>query len=112
MGEFTPRKGGTLFLDEIGDLPLGLQSKLLRFLEQGEVQRLGSSDSFKVDVRVVAATNRNLRKLVQEKQFREDLYYRLAIFPIELPLLKDRMEDLPTLAISFLNRFSSRPAYR
>jgi len=88
-------------------LPLGLQSKLLRFLEQGEVQRLGSSDNFKVDVRVVAATNGNLRKLVQEKQFREDLYYRLAIFPIELPLLKDRMEDLPALAISFLNRFSS-----
>ena len=84
-----------------------LQSKLLRFLEQGEVQRLGSTDSFKVDVRVVAATNGNLRKLVQEKQFREDLYYRLAIFPIELPLLKDRMEDLPALAISFLNRFSS-----
>jgi DNA-binding NtrC family response regulator len=107
IGRIHAAQGGTLFLDEIGDLPLGLQSKLLRFLEQGEVQRLGSTDSFKVDVRVVAATNGNLRKLVQEKQFREDLYYRLAIFPIELPLLKDRMEDLPTLATSFLNRFSS-----
>jgi DNA-binding NtrC family response regulator len=107
IGRIHAAQGGTLFLDEIGDLPLGLQSKLLRFLEQGEVQRLGSTDSFKVDVRVVAATNGNLRKLVQEKQFREDLYYRLAIFPIELPLLKDRMEDLPTLAVSFLNRFSS-----
>ena len=107
IGRIHAAQGGTLFLDEIGDLPLGLQSKLLRFLEQGEVQRLGSTDSFKVDVRVVAATNGNLRKLVQEKQFREDLYYRLAIFPIELPLLKDRMEDLPALAISFLNRFSS-----
>jgi DNA-binding NtrC family response regulator len=107
IGRIHAAQGGTLFLDEIGDLPLGLQSKLLRFLEQGEVQRLGSTDSFKVDVRVVAATNGNLRKLVQEKQFREDLYYRLAIFPIELPLLKDRMEDLPTLAISFLDRFSS-----
>jgi DNA-binding NtrC family response regulator len=107
IGRIHAAQGGTLFLDEIGELPLGLQSKLLRFLEQGEVQRLGSSDNFKVDVRVVAATNGNLRKLVQEKQFREDLYYRLAIFPIELPLLKDRMEDLPALAISFLNRFSS-----
>ena len=107
IGRIHAAQGGTLFLDEIGELPLGLQSKLLRFLEQGEVQRLGSSDSFKVDVRVVAATNSNLRKLVQEKQFREDLYYRLAIFPIDLPLLKDRMEDLPTLAISFLHRFSS-----
>jgi DNA-binding NtrC family response regulator len=107
IGRIHAAQGGTLFLDEIGDLPLGLQSKLLRFLEQGEVQRLGSTDSFKVDVRVVAATNGNLRKLVHEKQFREDLYYRLAIFPIELPLLKDRMEDLPTLAISFLDRFSS-----
>jgi DNA-binding NtrC family response regulator len=96
-----------LFLDEIGELPLGLQSKLLRFLEQGEVQRLGSSDSFRVDVRVVAATNSNLRKLVEEQKFREDLYYRLAVFPIELPLLKDRMEDLPTLASTFLAKFSS-----
>jgi transcriptional regulator with GAF, ATPase, and Fis domain len=107
IGRIHAAQGGTLFLDEIGDLPLGLQSKLLRFLEQGEVQRLGSTDSFKVDVRVVAATNGHLRKLVQEKQFREDLYYRLAIFPIELPLLKDRMEDLPTLAANFLSRFSS-----
>jgi DNA-binding NtrC family response regulator len=107
IGRIHAAQGGTLFLDEIGDLPLGLQSKLLRFLEQGEVQRLGSTDSFKVDVRVVAATNGNLRRLVQEKQFREDLYYRLAIFPIELPLMKDRMEDLPTLASSFLSRFSS-----
>ena len=106
IGRIHAAQGGTLFLDEIGELPLGLQSKLLRFLEQGEVQRLGSSDSFRVDVRVVAATNWNLRKLVQEKQFREDLYYRLAIFPIELPLLKERMEDLPALATSFLNRFS------
>jgi len=107
IGRIHAAQGGTLFLDEIGELPLGLQSKLLRFLEQGEVQRLGSSDSFKVDVRVVAATNSHLRKLVEEHQFREDLYYRLAIFPIVLPLLKDRMEDLPALAISFLNRFGS-----
>lgn len=107
IGRIHAAQGGTLFLDEIGELPLGLQSKLLRFLEQGEVQRLGSSDSFRVDVRVVAATNSNLRKLVEEQKFREDLYYRLAIFPIELPLLKDRMEDLPTLASTFLAKFSS-----
>jgi transcriptional regulator with GAF, ATPase, and Fis domain len=107
IGRIHAAQGGTLFLDEIGELPLGLQSKLLRFLEQGEVQRLGSSDSFRVDVRVVAATNSNLRKLVEEQKFREDLYYRLAVFPIELPLLKDRMEDLPTLASTFLAKFSS-----
>ena len=107
IGRIHAAQGGTLFLDEIGELPLGLQSKLLRFLEQGEVQRLGSSDSFRVDVRVVAATNSNLRKQVEEQKFREDLYYRLAIFPIELPLLKDRMEDLPTLASTFLAKFSS-----
>ena len=107
IGRIHASQGGTLFLDEIGELPLGLQSKLLRFLEQGEVQRLGSSDSFRVDVRVVAATNINLRKLVEEQKFREDLYYRLAIFPIELPLLKDRMEDLPALASAFLAKFSA-----
>jgi DNA-binding NtrC family response regulator len=107
IGRIHAAQGGTLFLDEIGELPLGLQSKLLRFLEQGEVQRLGSSDSFKVDVRVVAATNVHLRKLVEEQRFREDLYYRLAVFPIELPVLNDRKEDLLVLANSFLNRFSS-----
>ena len=106
VGRIHSAQGGTLFLDEIGDMPLGLQSKLLRFLEQGEVQRLGSSDNFRVDVRVVAATNSNLRKLVQESKFREDLFYRLAIFPIEIPPLKDRMEDVPALVASFVNRFS------
>jgi transcriptional regulator with PAS, ATPase and Fis domain len=106
IGRIHAAQGGTLFLDEIGDLPLGLQSKLLRFLEQGEVQRLGSSDTFRVDVRVVAATNCHLQQLVKEQRFREDLYYRLAVFPIELPLLKDRLEDLPRLTASFLNKFS------
>jgi len=106
IGRIHAAQGGTLFLDEIGDLPLGLQSKLLRFLEQGEVQRLGSSDTFRVDVRVVAATNVHLQRLVKEQRFREDLYYRLAVFPIELPVLKDRLEDLPRLTTSFLNKFS------
>ena len=80
IGRIHAAQGGTLFLDEIGELPLGLQSKLLRFLEQGEVQRLGCTDTLRVDVRVIAATNSNLRKLVQEGGFRADLFYRLSIF--------------------------------
>src|SRR5271169_334192 len=105
VGRIHAAQGGTLFLDEIGDLPLGLQSKLLRFVEQGEVQRLGSSDTFRVDVRVIAATNANLRRLVQERAFREDLYYRLSVFPIELPPLRDRMSDLSALIQAFLSKF-------
>lgn len=105
VGRIHAAHGGTLFLDEIGDLPLGLQSKLLRFVEQGEVQRLGSTDTFRVDVRVIAATNANLRKLVQERGFREDLFYRLSVFPIELPPLRDRMSDLGSLTQTFLTRF-------
>ena len=105
IGRIHAAQGGTLFLDEIGDLPLGLQSKLLRFLEQGEVQRLGSTDTFRVDVRVVAATNANLRRLVQEHNFREDLYYRLSVFPIELPPLRSRMDDVPSLAQNFISKF-------
>lgn len=106
IGRIHGAQGGSLFLDEIGDMPMGLQSKILRFLEQGEVQRLGSSDVFRVDVRVIAATNAELRRLVREEKFREDLYYRLAVFPIELPPLKSRIEDLPALASSFLEKFS------
>jgi transcriptional regulator with GAF, ATPase, and Fis domain len=105
MGRIHTAQGGTLFLDEIGEMPLALQSKLLRFLEQGEVQRLGSNDNFRVDVRVVAATNIELRKRVEAGAFREDLYYRLAVFSIKLPLLNQRMEDLPLLACSFSQRF-------
>ena len=83
IGRVHAAHGGTLFLDEIGDLPVSLQSKLLRFLEQGEVQRLGGNDNLKVDVRVVAATNADLKKRIIEQQFREDLFYRLAVFPID-----------------------------
>jgi transcriptional regulator with GAF, ATPase, and Fis domain len=108
IGRIHAAQGGTLFLDEIGEMPLGLQSKLLRFLEQKEVQRLGSSDTFQVDVRVIAATNVNLRKQVQERNFREDLYYRLSVFPIELPALRDRMSDLLPLAEHFLAKFGLR----
>jgi transcriptional regulator with GAF, ATPase, and Fis domain len=105
IGRIQAAHGGTLFLDEIGDLPLSLQSKLLRFLEQGEVQRLGGNENLKVDVRVVAATNADLKRRVAEQQFREDLFYRLAVFPIHLPPLRERMEDLEELALLFAARF-------
>jgi transcriptional regulator with PAS, ATPase and Fis domain len=106
IGRIHAAHGGTLFLDEIGDMPLSLQSKILRFLEQGEVQRIGGNDNLKVDVRVVAATNADLKKMVSTQQFREDLYYRLAVFPIHLPPLRDRMGDLEELALSFVAKFS------
>jgi transcriptional regulator with PAS, ATPase and Fis domain len=110
VGRIHAAHKGTLFLDEIGDMPLALQSKMLRFLEQGEVQRLGSTDNFRVDVRVVAATNANLQDLLKQKLFREDLYYRLAVFPINLPRLRERTTDIPALAESFLTKFSLRSA--
>ncbi len=105
IGRIHAADGGTLFLDEIGDMPLTLQSKLLRFLEQGEVQRIGGTDTLKVDCRVIAATNVDLKGSVTAKQFREDLYYRLAVFPIALPPLRDRMEDLDDLLQHFMTRF-------
>ena len=105
IGRIHAAHGGTLFLDEIGDMPLSLQSKILRFLEQGEVQRIGGTDNLKVDVRVVAATNAPLKSLVEQKLFREDLYYRLAIFPIQLPPLRARTGDVALLAQSFVTKF-------
>jgi len=102
LGRIHVAQGGTLFLDEVGDLPLSMQAKLLRFLQNGEVQRLGSPDVHRVDVRVVCATNVRLLDLVHAKQFRQDLYYRLAIFPIELPALRERAEDIAALAEHFL----------
>jgi transcriptional regulator with PAS, ATPase and Fis domain len=106
VGRIHAAHGGTLFLDEIGDMPLSLQSKILRFLEQGEVQRIGGNDNLKVDVRVVAATNASLQDLVKQRLFREDLYYRLAIFPIKLPPLRERFNDIDQLAEAFLKKFS------
>lgn len=106
IGRIHAAHGGTLFLDEIGEMPVALQSKLLRFLEQGEVQRIGGSDTLKVDVRIIAATNADLRKLAAQNLFREDLYYRLAVFPIVLPPLRERMSDLDSLIESFLDRFA------
>lgn len=104
LGRIQAASGGTLFLDEIGEMPAGLQAKLLRFLEQKEIQRLGSADSQRVDVRVVAATNQDLLEKVDQGSFREDLYYRLSAFPIELPPLAERVCDVLPLAEHFLAR--------
>src|SRR5882757_1710218 len=111
LGRIHVAQGGTLFLDEIGELPLSMQAKLLRFLQNGEVQRLGSSDVYRVDVRVVCATNVRLPELVKARQFREDLYYRLAVFPIELPPLRIRTGDVAELADHFLKKFSDEAGF-
>lgn len=105
LGRIHAAHGGTLFLDEVGELPLSMQAKLLRFVQEGEVQRLGSADLFRVDTRVIAATNADLLQRVREKQFREDLYYRLAVFPIDLPALESRTDDILPLARYFLEAF-------
>jgi transcriptional regulator with GAF, ATPase, and Fis domain len=113
LGRIHAAHGGTLFLDEAGELPLSMQAKLLRFLQYGEVQRLGSSDVFRVDVRVVAATNADLGDRVERGEFRADLYYRLSVFPIELPPLRERDEDIVPLAMQHLEnlcRESSTPS--
>jgi DNA-binding NtrC family response regulator len=102
LGRIHAAHGGTLLLDEVGELPLSMQAKLLRFVQEGEVQRLGSADLFRVDARLIAATNADLLQRVREKQFREDLYYRLAIFPLNLPPLRNRPEDILPLAEHFL----------
>jgi two-component system response regulator HydG len=101
-GRFEHAHGGTLFLDEIGDMPLSLQAKLLRALENGEVVRIGANDPVKVDVRVIAATNQNLEAMVDEGKFRRDLYHRLKVGVVRLPALRDRREDLPLLTNHFL----------
>jgi transcriptional regulator with GAF, ATPase, and Fis domain len=107
LGRIHVAQGGTLFLDEVGELPLSMQAKLLRFLQNGEVQRLGSSEIYRVDVRVVCATNLRLADQVQNKQFRQDLYYRLAVFPIGLPPLRERAEDVGLLSAHFLEKLSA-----
>src|SRR5580658_9415791 len=107
-GRFQQADHGTLFLDEIGDLPLELQPKLLRALQEQEFERLGSSQTIRVNVRVVAATNQDLAALVANKQFRADLYYRLNVIPISLPPLRERAQDIPSLVEHFVRKFSER----
>lgn len=108
IGRFELADGATLFLDEIGELPLELQAKLLRVIQEGEFERLGSSRTVKVDVRIIAATNRNLKAEIEKGLFREDLWYRLNVFPITVPPLRQRREDIPAMIEHFVNGLSKK----
>src|SRR5215468_10124391 len=108
IGRFEMADTGTLFLDEIGDLPLALQPKILRILQEQEFERLGSCRTHRISVRMIAATNRNLEEMLSRNEFRSDLYYRLNVFPIELPPLRERREDVPLLVAHFVQSFANR----
>lgn len=108
FGRFELANGGTLFLDEVGDIPLDLQPKLLRALQEKAFERLGGTKTIPIDVRLVAATNRNLTELMRDKLFRSDLYYRLMVFPIVIPPLRDHAEDIPALASHFTQKYAAK----
>ena len=111
-GRFELAKGGTLFLDEIGDMPLNMQVKLLRVLQERSFERVGSDRSLEADVRIIAATHRDLDEMIKAGSFREDLYYRLNVFPVEMPSLRDRLEDLPLLVDELIERMAHEQGVR
>ncbi len=108
LGRFEMANGGTIFLDEIGDISLNMQLKLLRVLQEGEFERVGGTETIKVDVRIIAATNRDLQELMRKGEFRQDLYYRLNVIPIEVPPLRERKDDIPLLVTHFLTKFNEQ----
>ncbi|MBI1831599.1 MAG: sigma-54-dependent Fis family transcriptional regulator, partial [Planctomycetes bacterium] len=108
VGRFELADGGTLFLDEIGDISLDVQTKLLRVLQEKTIERVGSSDPMRVDVRIIAATHQDLERLIREGRFREDLFYRINVIPIQVPPLRERVEDIPELAMAFIQQSAQR----
>jgi transcriptional regulator with GAF, ATPase, and Fis domain len=108
LGRFELANGGTLFLDEIGELPLDMQAKLLRVLQEGEYERVGGTQTLNCDVRIIAATHRDLTQLSQQGQFRADLYYRLSVFPVHLPALRERKDDIPALVTHFVAKYATK----
>src|SRR6202043_3623110 len=112
LGKFEQAEGGTLFLDEIGDMPLAMQAKLLRVLEEGEVERVGGDKPIRVNVRVLVATHRNLENLVKENGFRQDLFHRVYVFPMRVPPLHERTEDMPELIAHFGSQVASQRGWK
>ena len=107
LGKFELANGGIIFLDEIGDMPLALQVKLLRVLQERKFSKIGSNKMINLDIRVISATNKNIRDMIKEKTFREDLYYRINVIPIELPSLSERKEDIEPLVLNFIDKYCS-----